>query len=257
MESQPKEEINYIQSDQIIEPLAAMRSDFDEGKLAELAASIKQNGLINPITVRKIGEKFEIIAGHRRFLASCRVPLGKIPCVVKQLTDDEAFSFRAHENLFREDINPVDEALFIGKLIGTDESKIPAIARLVNRSENWIRDRLDILTYPDYFLPPLKDGHISLGVAKSLAAIDDEYYRSMFFNQALRDGMKTWQADYYLSQYNAGIFKKGEEIIPPDTTAGPSNQANIRQKCAKCGGMAEAPNLTNVFVHRECPPHRN
>lgn len=249
----PKQEITEIYADQIIEPVDAMRTDFDDAALRELAESIKQNGLINPITVRPVGEKYEIVAGHRRFKACCLVPISKIPCVIKTMSDDEVYSLRAHENLFRADIDPVDEALYIGRMVGEDESKVAQVAKLVNRSEDWVFDRLQILHYPDYFLPPMKIGQIKLGVAKALSQIEDEYYRKMFFDNALRDGMTTWTADYYLSQWKAGIFKKGEEIMPPDSTLGPSAPATIRQKCEKCGGMAEAPNLTNVFIHMECP----
>lgn len=245
--------IKYIYADQIIEPLDAMRSDFDEVKLTELAESIKQNGLINPITVRPSGEKFEIVAGHRRYLACCRVPLSLIPCVVKRMSDAEVYSLRAHENLFRDDVDPVDEALYIGRLAGEDVTKLVSIAKALNRSISWVEDRYAILAYPEYFLPALKAGAIKLGVAKALAQIEDEYYRQMFFDNALRDGMTVWTADYYLSQWKAGVFKKGEEIMPPDPAQGPAAIAIVRQPCAKCGTTAEAPNLTNVFIHVTCP----
>lgn len=257
MEEKKDDVIAYIYADQIIEPLEAMRTDFDRDALYELAENIKKYGLINPITVRSHNGKFEIVAGHRRFKACGIAGVSKIPCVIRTMSDQEVYGMRAGENLFRENVNPVDEAIYIGKLIGEDESKIPEIAKLVDRSENWVKDRLEILSYPEYFLPHIKSGKIKLGVAKALAQIEDEYYRSMFFDNALRDGMTAWTAEYYLAQWQNNVFKKGEEILPPNPSEGPSGKIIIRQKCAKCGGMAEAPNLTNVFVHLECPtdPH--
>ena len=109
------------------------------------------------------------------------------------------------------------------------------------------------MSYPDYFLPAIKNGKIKLGVAKALAQITDEYYRQMFFDNAIRDGMTAWTAEYYLSQWENGIFKRGEEIMPPDYTNNPNAQPKVRQQCAKCGEMAEDPNLTSVFIHKECP----
>jgi len=247
------DKITEIISDQIIEPIEAMRSSFDRDKLFELSESIRSQGLINPITVRPVGDKFEIVAGNRRFRACAIAGIVRIPCVVRTMTDYEVYSLRAHENLFRDDIDPVDEALYIGKLVGDDDSKIAEVGKMLNRSTQWVEDRLGILTYPDYFLEPLKNGKIKLGVAKMLSQIEDETYRHMFFDNALRDGMAIWQAEYYLSQWKAGIFKSGADILPPGEDDKPQPAGKVRQRCAKCGGMAEDPNLTNVFIHITCP----
>jgi len=258
MTEETKDRITEIIADQIIEPVEAMRSTFDRDKLFELSESIRSQGLINPITVRPVGDKYEIVAGNRRFRACAIAGIVRIPCVIRTMTEYEVLSLRAHENLFRDDIDPVDEALYIGKLVGDDEAKIPEVAKMLNRSRVWIEDRLGILHYPDYFLEPLKEGRIKLGVAKTLSQIEDETYRRMFFDNALRDGMAIWQAEYYLSQWKNGIFKSGADILPPAEGDKPQAVGKVRQRCAKCGGMAEDPNLTNVFVHITCPddqPH--
>jgi ParB family chromosome partitioning protein len=247
------ETITEILADQIIEPIEAMRSSFDRDKLFELSESIRSQGLINPLTVRPAGDKFEIVAGNRRFRACTMAGIVRIPCVIRTMTDNEVYSLRAHENLFRDDIDPVDEAIYIGKLVGDDDSKISEVAKMLNRSTQWVEDRLGILTYPDYFLQPLKNGQIKLGVAKLLAQIEDETYRNMFFSNALRDGMAIWQAEYYLSQWKAGVFKSGAEILPPGEGDKPQPVGKVRQRCAKCGQMAEEPNLQNVFIHITCP----
>lgn len=245
--------ITYIPVQNIIEPVDPMRTDFDAVKIGELAESIKKQGLINPLTVRPVSDKFEIVAGHRRFKACVLAGLFTIPCVIHEMTDNEVISIRAHENLFRDDISPVDEALYIGKLVGDDESKIPDIADQLNRSVSWVEDRLNMLTYPDYFLLPLNEGKIKLGVAKALAQIEDDLYRKMFFNNAVRDGMTVWQADYLLAQYQNGIFKDSKEIIIPDVNPNHSEYPNIKQVCEKCGQIASPPNLRSAFIHNECP----
>jgi ParB family chromosome partitioning protein len=254
MNNKEPAKITEIPVQQIIEPVDPMRSDIDEEKITELAESIKKQGLINPITVRPAGERYEVVAGHRRFKACLLAGLFNITSVIREMTDSEVFSMRAHENLFRDDIDPVDEALYIGKLVGEDGSKIAGVAEALNRSVQWVEDRLMILTYPDYFLPNLKVGRVKLGVAKALAQIDDEVYRRMFFDNAIRDGMTVWQAEYYLAQWQNGVFKSGEEIISPFVDGEKRPAAVIRQECAKCGHMAESPNLQSVFIHVECPP---
>lgn len=270
------ENITEIYADKIIEPVDPMRSDMDRDKIDDLAASIKQQGLIQPITVRPLREhnnsleqpgatcgaydapclhiKYEVVAGHRRFKACAIAGLVKIPCIIKELFDQEVIAIRAHENLFRDDINPVDEAIYIGKLIGNDDSKIPELARQLNRSILWVEDRLAILTYPDYFLPAVRDKKLSLGVAKYLAAIEDDIYRKMFFNSAVSNGMAVWQAEYYFRQYDAGIFKEGVDILPPDELADRPRRAAVKANCARCGEVAEEPNFQNVFIHLNCPP---
>lgn len=245
--------ITEIYADKIIEPIDPMRSDMDRDKIDDLASSIKQQGLIQPITVRPVGDKYEVVAGHRRFKACAIAGIVKIPCIIKEMSDQEVIAIRAHENLFRDDINPVDEAIYIGKLIGDDDSKIPEIARQLNRSILWVEDRLNILIYPDYFLPAVRDKKISLGVAKNLAAIQDDVYRKMFFNQAVSNGMAVWQAEYYYRQWEAGIFKDSVEILPPDETLDKPEPIKVRAKCERCGHAAESPNLKSVFTHIECP----
>lgn len=254
MTTETKQEVVDIYADKIIEPVQAMRRDYDEQGLIELAADIKANGLTNPITVRPVGDKFEIVAGHRRYLAMLRIPWSKIPCFVKNLTDAQALAIKTGENYQRAEVNPVDEAHFLKNILRDDLSNIDEVATVIRRSKDYILDRLEILTYPDYFHPPLQDKTLSLGVARALVQITDEHYRKMFFDQAIRDGMKIWTAEYYLAQFKAGIFKKGEEIIPPSDDDRPNTPPVVRHKCAKCGNIAESPNLTNVFIHIECPP---
>src|SRR3990167_8952993 len=173
-----------IYHDKITEPIDPMRTEFDRDKIYELAESIKKVGLIEPIILRWKNDKLEIVAGHRRFKANAIAGFVKIKCIVREMTNDEMMIQRAHENLIREDVDPVDQALYIGKLVGDDEAKIESVAKMMDKSIQWVEDRLRILTYPDYFLPSLNAGKIKLGVAKALSQIGDEVYRKMFFDNA-------------------------------------------------------------------------
>ncbi len=247
------ENITEIYADKIIDPIDPMRSELDQETILELAESIKREGLIQAITVRPSGEKYEVVAGHRRFRACLIAGIVKIPCVIRDLTDDQVLEIRAHENLFRQDIDPVDEAIFIGKLVGNDDSIIPEIAKRLNRSIAWVEERLDILTYPDYFISAVKSKKVSLGVAKNLAKINDDVYRKLFFDQAVNTGMAVWQAAYHLSQWEAGIYKKSEDILPPSELNHTDAMSRVRAKCERCGKIAEEPNLRSVFIHIECP----
>ena len=132
----------------IDEPPQAMRTEIEPEAIRVLAESIREDGLINPITVRPVGKRYEVVAGNRRLLACRQAPLYDVPCVVRELTDDQVFNIMSAENLAREDVDPVDQAIHIGRLVGEDESKIPDIARRLHYSEQWVRGRLAILSYP-------------------------------------------------------------------------------------------------------------
>lgn len=251
------DDIRSISIVQIVDPVQPMRAGFDLESIAELAASIKQNGLINPITVRPVGEKFEVVAGHRRFTACRLAGVNDISCVVRELSDEQVLEVMASENLERQDVNAVDEALFIGRFVGEDAEKIPIIAAKVRRSVEWVRARLAILEYPEYLIAAIRDGKIALGVANWLGAIQDEVYRKMFVEQAVRDGMKVLQAQYLHAQWEGGLFAPGKEIVPAPDNLPPAEQRRARAPCARCGGTAIEPNLQNVFIHIECPVNKD
>ncbi len=247
------DDIRLISIVNIIDPAKPMRSGLELEGIAALGESIKREGLINPITVRPVGEKFEVVAGHRRFTACRLVGITDIQCVVRDLTDEQAIEIMAHENLERQDVDPVDEALMIGRYVGEDESKVQIIATKMHRSIEWVRDRLAILEYPDYLVAAIKSGRIALGVAKYLGAVGDEAYRKMFVEQAIRDGMKVLHAQYLFAQWDGGLFKAGSEILPSPDTFPPAQQSRARAICARCQKLAIEPNLQNDFIHFECP----
>lgn len=247
------ENIQEIYSDQIDDPISPIRTDIDREKINELADSIKREGLINPITVRPKAGRFEVVAGHRRFMACKVAGMIKISCVVRELTNEQVCEIMMHENLYREDIDPVDEALFIGRLVEHLNLSVSEIAERMNRSQQWVCDRLEILDYPDYMVVLLKQGQLKLGVAKWLFQIDDNVYRKMYAESAVNHGMTVLQAEYLARQFKLGVLIPSEKIIPHDELAADKPPARPWAICARCGKIAEDPNLRNVFVHIECP----
>lgn len=253
MQNQENNIVKLINAEHIIDPPNPNRSEISQEELQWLADSIARDGLINPITVRPIGDKYEVVAGHRRFRACLLARKINIECFVKTLTDAEAEDIKANENLYRQDLNPMEEAIALHRLIGEDETKIPNVAERWGKTEAWVRERLGILMYPEYFFGPLEAGIVGLGVAKALAQVEDEDYRRMWFDQAVRDSMTTWQAEYYLHQWQSGIFKSVSEVPAPTDADHVSEAAPIKMQCAACQKMAIAPNLQTVWVHIECP----
>lgn len=249
MESQIKE----ISIAEITDPAAPMRSGIDREEVWNLAESIKREGLINPITVRPKDGRYEVVAGHRRFVACKIAGLPTIQCVVRELDDAQSFEIMAHENLERQDVDPVDEALFLGRLIGEDTVKIKETAEKLNRSIQWVEDRLMILTYPDFMIEAIKSGKLKLGVAKHLSKIEDEVYLRMYVNTALVHGMSVAHAEYYGNCAEQGVLANSEKILPPPDGTPEPDAAKARAMCERCGRMAVHPNLRSALIHVECP----
>ena len=249
MSSEEKE----ILIDEITVPKILMRDEKEEEGLSELAWSIKRMGLINAITVRPKGGKYELVAGWRRLKAHGLIPKTHIRALVKDYTDDESFDIMAHENLFRQDVDPVDEAIFIAKILESGKFGEEELAKRFNHTVDWIKDRMAILTYPDYLIAYLKKRKIPLGVAKYLGAITDEVYRKMYVDQAAAFGTTVVQAEYLHRQWEMGLLAPSETIIPPPSTELGREAPKVKVQCKKCGKTAISPNIENVFIHKECP----
>ncbi|OUW73815.1 MAG: chromosome partitioning protein ParB [Pelagibacteraceae bacterium TMED216] len=150
------------------------RINFDEDKLTELAASIKKNGIIQPIAVRpsKLEEgTYDIVAGERRWLAAQKAGLHEVPIVVLDLDDNEALEVAIVENIQREDLNIVEEAKGFERLnkeFGYDQDKI---AQMMSKSRSHISNTLRLLTLPKDILAMLQDGELTAGQARPLVGL--------------------------------------------------------------------------------------
>src|SRR3990167_5538353 len=195
------EKVEELFLHQIKLPPTNMRTEIDRDEIFELAADIKKIGLISPITVRPKDGAYELVAGQRRYLAHQFGNIHKIKCVIKELTDDEALQIMTSENLNRVDVNPVDEANHVARLMTAYKGDIKKVAHLVGRSEQWVNDRLAIGTMPDYMQEFLAKKQLKIGVALILNQITDESYRKMWTLQAVKDGVSVPMAQYWLYDF--------------------------------------------------------
>lgn len=235
-------------------PAILMRDEEDDEGIVDLAQDIAANTLINAITVRPKGNRYELVAGRRRLKAHIFLKRATIRAVVRELTDEEAFAIMAAENFARKDLDPIEEAVFCAKLLESGKLQIDDVARIVRQSTHWVNERMDILTYPEYLIAYIKQKKIPLGVAKYLGAITDDVYRSMYVEQAVHYGTTVLQAEYVWRQWSMGLLAPGATIVPPNNAELGAETPKIKVVCRKCGKYATSPNLENVFIHLECPP---
>lgn len=243
------ENIHEIYTDQIDDPKDAMRSALDRDGLFDLAENIKANGLINPITVRPCGNRYEVVAGHRR-LSACKIAGKiKIACVVRELDDRQTFEVMAAENLERADVDPVDEAIFITRYMEQTGKSIPEIAESVKRSPQWVTSRLAVGQMPEYMRDYLKNGQLKLGVALVLAQIDNESTRHVWTDLAVRDGASIAQAEFWLYDYNRQKLPGGTLAeLPPDNFT-PDAPRAVMFDCAIDGQKYDVRLFKTVMIY--------
>lgn len=243
------ENVIEIFTDKIKLPPNNMREHIDRDEIFELADDIKKNGLISPITVRPITDGYELVAGQRRYLAHQFAGILKIKCIVRELSDEEAFAIMTSENLSRVDVNPIDEAKHVARLMQIHNGNMDIAKRLTGRGEKWIRDRLAIGEMPDYMQELLANKEIKIGVALILAQITDEATRKMWTFQAVRDGANIQLAEYWLADFKRRSLPGGEL----DTNAGGVNDftppSAIMFTCAIDGQQYDTRLCKSVIIY--------
>jgi ParB family chromosome partitioning protein len=152
------------------------RTLFNEDSLNELADSIKTHGLLQPILVRPVGlnsGKYEIIAGERRWRASQKAQLHEVPAIIMELADSEVMEIALVENLQREDLNPVDEAMGYKRLMGEYNYTQEELGESLGKSRSHIANMVRLLTLPDVVLGLVERGDLSMGHARALITAKD------------------------------------------------------------------------------------
>lgn len=178
------------------------RKEFDEEKLNELAASIKRHGIVQPIIVRKNGGRFIIIAGERRFRAAHIVGLTTVPVIVKNLEDDESMEIALIENIQREDLNPVEEAMAIRFLMHRHDLTQQEAAERLGKSRPAIANALRLLNLPDSVLMLLREGKLQAGHARALLSVKDENMLVQLAEKIVKDGLSVRETEQAVKTIN-------------------------------------------------------
>jgi ParB family chromosome partitioning protein len=151
------------------------RTDIDQNDLNELVSSIKSQGILLPLIVRKINEeKFEIIAGERRWRAAKLVGLSTVPAIIREVSDETALAFALIENLQREGLNPIDEALAFSRLRDEFSLTHEEISERVGRSRSAVTNLIRLLVLNDFVKDMLRAGKIEMGHARALLSLDEK-----------------------------------------------------------------------------------
>jgi len=169
-----KNSILYLDINEIKPNNNQPRKRFDDEKIDELAASIETYGVIQPIVLRKSDIGYEIVAGERRWRAARKANLKKIPCILKELTEEENMVISIIENMQREDLNPIEEAEALQQMIEKFGLSQEQVSRSVGKSRPYITNALRLLKLPFEVRDYVQEGKLTNGHARAIAGIADE-----------------------------------------------------------------------------------
>ncbi len=179
------------------------RSALDPARLAELAASIRENGIVQPLLVRRRGERYQIIAGERRFRAAQATGLTTVPVTVRDVDDEHLLELALVENIQREELNPIEEAQAFHRLQDEFGLTQEEIARRVGRDRTTIANTLRLLRLPRELRELVAGGRLDAGHARALLALDRSEDQVALGREAARKGLSVREVERRVAQRRA------------------------------------------------------
>jgi len=211
-----KESIAFLDTNSIKDNKFQPRINYDDTKLNELKASIKEKGVLQPILVRAKGDHFEVVAGERRLRAARLLKLEKIPAIIKEVTDQEALVIALVENIQREELNPIEEAQAFKKLVDDFQYTQETIAQAVGKDRSTITNYLRLLNLPENIKKGVFDGEISVGHARTLLSIDSQSEKNRLFELTIRKALSVRELENLVKTKVKGGSRK---VKGKDTTS--------------------------------------
>lgn len=202
--------ISYIEINDIKPNSNQPRKTFDEEKLDELASSIKEHGLIQPVVLRSVKNGYEIVAGERRWRAARKIGLKEIPCIVKELTDEENMLLAIIENMQREDLNPIEEAEGISQMIDTYGLTQEQVSKSVGKSRPYITNSLRLLKLPEEIRKYVADGLLSSGHARAIVSAGSIARQMEIAEAAVKNGLSVRQIEKMAQEKKSSAGSKAK-----------------------------------------------
>ena len=248
----PPIEYKIISLDLIDDPERPMRTDLTPESVADLVMSIKQMGIIEPLIVFEKGDRYEVIAGHRRRYAAELAKLTEAPCHVHKVSPEQIEMMKIHENMYRQNVRPSDEMMHFKYIMTRLKISPTKLAQLIGKSDAYVSERLGIADYEPELKEALDSGKINFSVAKELARLGDrnktiEYLRYAIQNGLTQAGARQWVNDYKISLETP----KQTSVINYD----PATQTILQKiyyPCVRCNSKHEIQDVVPVYICNPC-----
>jgi ParB family chromosome partitioning protein len=213
------EEILSLPLDQIHRSPHQPRQDFDEVALAELAASIRANGILQPIIVRPGAMGYEIVAGERRARAARQAGLEAIPAIVRRYTDEDTLVLSLVENIQRADLNAIDRASAYRRLVSHLKVTQEEIARRLGLDPSSVSNMIRLLDLPNEVQDLVRGGALSMGHARALLSLADDIDRIVAAERVVRDGLSVRDVERLVREGVAAPKRRTAPRKPPQVMA--------------------------------------
>ena len=217
------EELLEIDID-LIEPSPAQpRTHFDEERLEELAQSIRSNGIVQPLLVRRRGARYQLVAGERRWRAAQRAGLQRVPAVVRSIPDDKLLELALIENIQRQELNAIEEAHAYKRLIETLGLTQETVAQRVGRDRSFVTNYLRLLRLPEDIQRLVEEEKLSMGHARALLGVDDADIQRRVARNIIDQSLSVRETERAIKRIIAGASPATATMPPPKR-----DDANIR-----------------------------
>jgi len=189
------------------------RKYFDDDKLEELVTSIRDNGVLQPIVVQKVEAGYELVVGERRWRASKKAGLKKIPAVIREVTDAQALELAIIENIHRQDLNPIEEADAYARLADEFALTQEMIAKRVGKSRTAVANTLRLLKLSRNIKEDLISGKISMGHARALLGLDNAGQMEALRKEIFKQDLTVRQIESRVSRLKQSVYKKPVSLV--------------------------------------------
>lgn len=190
-----EENVQEIDIKKIVANEKQPRRGFDESKLEELADSMKQHGVLQPVILRKKGNKYELVAGERRWRAAAKADIEKIPAIVRELNDSDVMEIALIENLQREDLNPIEEAMAYKSLMDDFGLTQEELSKRVGKSRSQIANTVRLLNLDKEIQDLVYENKLTAGHARALLSIQDSKERLKLANMISKEALSVRQTE--------------------------------------------------------------
>ena len=239
---QSGQEVVQLHLDDIIPNRFQPREVFDERALKELAASIKEHGVIQPIIVRQVNNKYEIIAGERRYKASALAGMTKIPAIVNNLDDKEAAKVALLENLQRKNLNPIEEARTYQKILELDQMTQDSLAKTMGKSQSAVANKIRLLSLSDEIQMALLKEEISERHARALLNVEDHEKQKELLKRIINEKMSVRNLEEEIKKFNSTDKEENGGVVMNN------NEVNLDQ-IMPTSQSENKPNLMEAFIN--------
>ncbi|MFH1416370.1 MAG: ParB/RepB/Spo0J family partition protein [Elusimicrobiota bacterium] len=188
-------EIKEIKIENIVPNKYQMRNDFNDEKIDGLAESIKEKNVVQPLIVTKSGRKYMLIAGERRWRAAKKAGLDSVPCIEREMDEEDYLTISLIENIQRENLSPVEEAAAYDRMIREFSMTQQSIAEKVGKSRSAVANTLRILTLPEDLRKLIEQGKMNAGHARALLSVKDARKRKSLAEKIVKESLTVREAE--------------------------------------------------------------